>query len=593
MNSRNAILVIALLWFWAGGFYYPKWQKTYSEASISWDVAGYYHYLPGFFIYKDLKKQDWMPVIHEKYGPSPAYDQSFVHETSGHRVNKYFSGQAVMFTPFFLVGHAYASISDFPADGYSRPYQIAIWLGGLLVSILGLILLRKILRWWFDDTIVMWCLLALGLATNWAEYAAINNGMNHTWLLTLLCGLIIATRHFYQRGNWLSALGIGFTLGLAALTRPTEMIWILIPILWPYAHLNARIKFWRKHWIKLSAAVLIVGLVVCIQPVYWHYVTGEWIIQSYGGQGFNWFNPKIWRGLMGTNIGWFLYTPIMLLTIPGWVRLWRKDKGLFWPVFPTAMLAIYLTLAWGHFEEGGGLGQRNLIQVYPLMAIAVAFMVDWFWKRRIWKWIWIAILLSAMYLNAWWIHQAHKGGYFIAGQMTTPYFYAVVGRLNLDNEMYKLLDTREYFKGVPDQLSIIWEDEILKQDTTGCLEVWPDSSITRCLTRDHQFFGPIELPVDPGCGEWLRLEGDFQIRTHEWNTWRQVQWVVHFYQGDQVIKYNLIRINRLMPVDQQIYPLFFDVKLPDKPFDRCTMTLWNAESTETMAFGNLKASCFN
>jgi hypothetical protein len=316
--------------------------------------------------------------------------------------------------------------------------------------------------------------------------------------------------------------------------------------------------------------------------VYWKYVTGEWFVYSYGGQGFDWLNPKIWRGLMGTKIGWFTYTPVMLLVIPGFILLWRRHKELFWPVLLTSLLAIYITVSWGHFEEGGGLGQRNLIQVYPLLAIPLGIMIEWFWNRKFLKWFWIGFLAINIYLTGWWIHQAHKGGYFIAGQMTTPYFFTVVGRLNLDKEVYKLLDTKEYFKGTPKDLSVIW-DQIQ----------WPDSTMARCLNREYQFFGAIDLPVTPSCGSWLRLEGDFQIVSHEWNTWRQVQWVVHFYQGDQVVKYNLIRINRLMPVDQQVYALFFDVKLPRKPFDRCTMTLWNAESAETMAFGNLKASCFN
>ena len=35
----------------AGGlFYYPKWQKPDTEATIGWDVSGYYAYLPAAFI---------------------------------------------------------------------------------------------------------------------------------------------------------------------------------------------------------------------------------------------------------------------------------------------------------------------------------------------------------------------------------------------------------------------------------------------------------------------------------------------------------------------------------------------------------------
>ena len=36
--------------------FYPKWKKSNTEATLSWDVSGYYLYLPAIFIYKDIKK---------------------------------------------------------------------------------------------------------------------------------------------------------------------------------------------------------------------------------------------------------------------------------------------------------------------------------------------------------------------------------------------------------------------------------------------------------------------------------------------------------------------------------------------------------
>ena len=55
MKSSYSLFLVSLLWFFLGAFYYPKWSKPGSEAAISWDVSGYYHYLPAIFIYKDLK----------------------------------------------------------------------------------------------------------------------------------------------------------------------------------------------------------------------------------------------------------------------------------------------------------------------------------------------------------------------------------------------------------------------------------------------------------------------------------------------------------------------------------------------------------
>ncbi|HJW30388.1 MAG TPA: hypothetical protein VJ508_14250, partial [Saprospiraceae bacterium] len=382
MKSFHAVILISLVWLLLGATYYPKWKKPLSEATISWDVSGYYHYLPGIFIYHDLKRQTWMDSINPQYLPSPAYDQAFVHP-SGNKVNKYAIGQAVLYTPFFLIGHAYAKFTHaYPADGYSRPYQFSIWFGSLCFSILGLFLLRKILLFYFDDRLVSWTLLTLGLATNWTEYASITNGMNHTWLLTLLCVLILSSIRFYKQQDWISVIGIGSALGLAVLTRPTEIIWILIPLLWHMQSVKDRLSILWKHRLKCMVAVLICGLIMSIQAVYWKHVSGEWVVYTYGDQGFTWLHPKIWRGLMGVNIGWWIYTPVMLLAMFGWYGLYQKHKPVFWPAFITSMLAIYITLSWSHFESGGGLGQRNLIQIYPLMALPLGMVIAWISKRR-------------------------------------------------------------------------------------------------------------------------------------------------------------------------------------------------------------------
>ena len=592
MKSTHALLLVALAWLLLGSLYYPKWAKPWSEAAISWDVSGYYHYLPGIFIYHDLKRQDWMTYVNETYLPSPAYDQSFVHEGSGNRVNKYAIGQAVMYTPFFLVAHAYAKVTgQYPADGYSRPYQVAIWFGSLLVSILGLVLLRRILLRYFSDGTVAWTLLALGLATHWAEYAAIGNGMNHTWLFTVLCGIILCTIRFYKRKDWPSALGLGLLIGLAVLTRPTEIIWALVPLLWGMTAIGERLSWLAGQWQKVAVAVVIAAGIISIQPLYWHYVSGDWIVYSYGDQGFNWLKPKIWRGLMGVNIGWWTYTPLMLFAMFGWRGLRRRHPGVFWSTLIPSVLAVYITLSWSHFEQGGGLGQRNLIQVYPLLAFPLAAAIEGLTTLRFGRWVWIGFFLANVYYNAWWIHQAHKGGFFRAGQMTTPYFLRVAGRPHPEEDYVKLLDTREYFDGTPAHADLIHE-ETFDADTTSATAPMPGGSRALILDKGRQSFGPVDLPVKPGESPWIRLEADFTVTAREWDTWKFTQWIVQFHRGPDVVKTNLIRVQRLLPEDHVTQHIFFDVKVPAEGFDRCTMTFWHADSQGVLAVDNIKVSRF-
>jgi len=594
MKSIHAVFLVALIWFLLGTFYYPKWNKLGPEAEISYDASGYYHYLPSIFIYHDVKKQEWVKAIHDKYLPSPALDQAFIHQPSGNKVNKYAIGQAVLELPFFLLGHAYAKVTGtYPADGYSKPYQFSIWFGALLVCVLGLFILRRIMLNYFEDTPIAWTILTLGLATNYMEYASITNAMNHSWLFTLLCALVYFSIQFYRKTNWSAVCGIGITLGLAVLTRPTEIVWILVPLLWGIESVKTRIAFLLHHWKKILVAVILCSLIMSIQSMYWKYVADEWIIYTYRDQGFNWFHPRIWQGLMGVQIGWFPYTPIMIVAMFGWIGLYKKYRSIFWPAFFTSMLAIYITFCWKHFESGGGLGQRNLIQVYPMLAFPLAMSIGWFLKSKWGKWIWIGLFLLNVYYNMWWSHQAHKGGFFQAGQMNPPYFYKIAGRLHPQRDHLKLLDTKEYFDGKPNDLQLVYENNFNADPASASLVDTIAGERAIVLNADHQTFGPLYIPLNSSCSKWLRAEADFTIQTREWDVWKFTQWVVQFYDGDKAIKTNLIRIQRLIPEDHKKTHLFFDVQLPNQSFTTCTITIWNGGSSQTIWIDNLKVSCFS
>jgi hypothetical protein len=191
----------------------------------------------------------------------------------------------------------------------------------------------------------------------------------------------------------------------------------------------------------------------------------------------------------------------------------------------------------------------------------------------------------------WWIHQAHRGGLFQPGQMTTPYFYSVVGRIHPDRDKLKLLDTKEYFHGQPQRSHTLVEYDF-EQDTLYCSSPWPLGGKAACLNGSHQYAGPITFFPDSACRQWIRFEADFIVESREWDLWKYAQWIVQFNKDGNVIKTNFIRIQRLIPTDYTSTHLFFDVQVPDTPFDKCMMTIWNGDSPQTLLIDNLKISCF-
>src|SRR3569832_1446809 len=119
---------------------------------IHQDINCYYLYLPATFIYHDLtlKYADNAP---EEVKSKAWYNLSPIQE----RVSKMSCGLAMMICPFFLVSHAYAICSDYPANGNSLPYRFGIVVAAIVFLGIGLYYLRKTLNLFFPEFITMIC----------------------------------------------------------------------------------------------------------------------------------------------------------------------------------------------------------------------------------------------------------------------------------------------------------------------------------------------------------------------------------------------------------------------------------------------------
>ncbi|MDX1479027.1 MAG: glycosyltransferase family 39 protein, partial [Saprospiraceae bacterium] len=426
-----------------GLIYYPKWQQPGTEATLSWDVSGYYFYLPALFIYQDLKQLKFAGEILQTYQPTPEILQAYQRD-NGDYVMKYSSGMAVQYLPFFGVAHLYASLSGVRADGFSWPYQLAINLGSLLVACLGIWMLRKILLTKFGDVATGVALLVIVLATNYLDYAAINGAMTHNYLFTWYCILVWCTHRYWQNPGNGKAITIGLILGLMTLTRPTEILAMLIPLLWGVTGRNSwteRARHFKRHSghvLRAGAALIAMG---SIQVIYWLYATGKPLVYSYEEQGFSLLQPRIADGLFDFRIGWLMYSPALVLALAGFYFLYRHHRQLWRVLGIFTVLFLWLTLSWEEWTYGGSLGHRAMIQAYPVLAFPLAALLERVVRNGlVLKWVTGLFLAACIWYNGWLTHHAHKGGLFRPGQMTQAYFKAILGKQNVPETYQFLLD---------------------------------------------------------------------------------------------------------------------------------------------------------
>ena len=589
-----ACFVILIVQF----LYYPRWNKSETEATLSWDVSGYYMYLPAIFIYNDLKGCTFQNNILEKYKPTTDFQQAFKHK-SGNYVMKYPIGQAMLYSPFFFIAHFWAQNStDYLADGFSLPYQFSISMGSLLVAFIGLFFLTKILQNYFDKKVIAISIGLLLLGTNYLNYTAIDGAQTHNYLFTLYAVLIYSTIRFYKNPNRSKAAIIGFIVGVLALTRPTEIISSMIPMLWGVDvfnkhKINERYCFLRSHFPIVLLAMVICLSIGFIQLAYWKYVGDEWIIYSYQNQGFSWLRPHLYQGFFSYKAGWLIYTPMMVFSLIGFTFLSITHRHILGVCLFFFLFFVYLAFAWDIWWYGGSLGQRTMIQAYPMLLIPFSSFISWFTKLKSEKQLLISLIFSLfIFINLWWTHQAHGGGLFHAEQMTKEYYWKVLGNFDKNIEDLKLLDTDELFDGKRKNVRIIFESEMSNVQNNKCLTIEKSNGdIGHCLNANNQY-SPLydfELNVD---FEWMRVGADFQIILKEWDIWKMTQFIVRLSNNGTEVKNRMIRVQRLLNDNEQ-NRIYFDIKNPKRPLTAAQISIWNADGNKEILIKNLTIELFD
>jgi hypothetical protein len=416
--------------------------------TLSWDVMGYYMYLPATFIYDDVKIKDkqWVDDIIEKYKPTATFYQA-VKQDDGTWVLRYTSGLALINSPFFFAGHAAAGVLGYPQDGFSLPYQWAMVIGALFYSLLGLWLCRKLLLLFFNDSITALLLLILVLGTNYFQIVVYAGTMPHSYLFTFYIILLLQTIKWHKTPNYRSAIAIGLMVGLITLIRPNELVVILIPLLWGITGFNKTIieklklvlsKF--SHVIVLAIAVIVGGY---LQLFYWKHVTGNWLYYSYQdpGVGFDFKSPHTLDFLFSFRKGWFIYTPLMFLSILGFYFLWIKNRAMFWGFLAYFIINLYIVSSWSvWWYAGGSYSSRSLVSAYGLLLIPMGYLFQVAYEKRkiLFQWLFMPMIGLFFVLNLFQTWQFNTG--ILHGErVTRAYYFRIFGKTSITDEDRKLM----------------------------------------------------------------------------------------------------------------------------------------------------------
>lgn len=363
INSR--VFLALIIGFCAIFFpFFTNWSKYNSP--FHFDVDQYYSYIIAHFKYHDI------------FFERGTYGFWLIETPTHHLVPKVTYGMSLFYYPFFLIADLF---SESNSTGYELIYAWSVHIGCMLYVLIGLQFCRKTLLYWFSEKVTAIVLLIIFFGSNLFCYTLINPELTHSILFFLISIFVfnVIKWHTYKKTH--SFLIFSFILGLITIIRPTEISIGIFPLLIGTTSLMGVKEKFRcliemKYWLFIGVVLFFVPLFP--QLLYWKIQSGQWLYFSYGtDEHFFWTEPQLINVLFSYRKGWLIYSPLMALSLFGFVLLFKKNRELFWGVLVYFLINLYLISTWWDWAFGGSFGMRALVHVGAVLIIPLACMIQW------------------------------------------------------------------------------------------------------------------------------------------------------------------------------------------------------------------------
>ncbi|MGC2776125.1 MAG: hypothetical protein WA418_10895 [Bradyrhizobium sp.] len=368
------------------------------------DGLGYYVYLPAFLIDHDPTFKTTVERLFR--GLSPNFAGLSIYPETGHYLDKFPLGTALLQLPFFLAADGLTMLLGLDRSGVSPTYQVANVASGFFYFLAGLFVLLGTLQKFFEDRIVALTAALIVFGTNVFHYATYDGSFSHVYTFALASFYVALLLRYAQSPGIGLAAASGAVLGLIVITRNVNAILGLLAFgIWLQAARKSafRISSWRE------AAVFGACLIGAVAPllVYWKFATGHFLVYSYGVEAFNWAQPNIVNFLFSVRKGLVFWTPAILVAVAGFLFLPRALRAFgAWAALCIAG-HLYVCASWEAWSFGGSFGSRPFVDVMPILAFPFAAALAEIarrWNAAVVRRMVIGlIVVNCILMNAYWV----------------------------------------------------------------------------------------------------------------------------------------------------------------------------------------------
>ena len=366
---------------------------------------------------------------------------------NGNNLDIYHMGQAYLQLPAYTIGHFFAKTLGYPKDGFSKPYHITYLLNALFFILLGIYFLNKILKLFFSDQVSALLLLIIYFGTNFWATAIHAYQLQHIYLFALVGLLFYSLLKFKDSQKKKHLIVAALTLGLISSIRPTHVLLGLLPLLMLRKVYTSKLAYW-KSLLLFPAAGLLFNLP---QLFYWKILGGSWFILNMHVEEIVIVDPHILDFLFSYKKGWLLYSPVFLLLIPGFIQLYKRRKDLFWPIFGSALLAIWIFASWECWWFAASFGSRAMVDLYPLLVLPLGFAIVYLGKAKLTSWAMMLFVFFTLGLSVFQSEQ-FSIGYLHPDRMTKAHYWYIFGKLSMPRYQANRLEIDRSDADWPDKI---------------------------------------------------------------------------------------------------------------------------------------------
>ncbi len=370
------------------------------------DGIGYYIYARSAVIDKDLdfmNEWEYYAGQQSKFSDvSRGIEIPEIRTPKGLIDNVFLIGNSIMWLPFFLAAHAITLLLPLEANGYGIFYESGIAAANIIYGFLGMILIYKFCRKWFDRkssflaTAGVW----YGTAAFW--FHAIEPSMAHINSLFLGALFVYLWHNTLGKRTKPQWLMLGALLGLIFLVRQQEILFGMLIAFEFLKRLISRLDLKQIKGIIVESAAFVTGITAMLIPqiLAWKHLYGKFFVYSYGNinQYWNWTFPQILPFLLSAESGaWRI--PVLLASITGLFLFASRVKGAAWYFAAVVLADILLTISWTGWVDGYGI--RFLTGISVFLALGAAEVIERLKARIGMKWVYaiFALLIAANFAN--------------------------------------------------------------------------------------------------------------------------------------------------------------------------------------------------